>query len=111
MYILWIIIIIFFIITLVLLSGKGANLISGFNALSPEKKKAYDKQKLSKSVGVMVLLIDIGLFLLSIYIQFRIIPSKSINGLSNEITIVAIAFLFYVILLIVIWIILGNRKK
>lgn len=111
MLILWIITIIFFIITLVLLSGKGANLIAGFNSLPPEKKKKYNKKKLSRRVGLMTLLIDIALIFLSLYIQFRIIPAQTINKLSNEITIVAIGFLVYVILLIIIWMIIGTKKK
>lgn len=111
MLILWIITLIFFIIALVLLSGKGANLIAGFNSLPPEKKKKYNKKKLSRSVGLMTLLIDIGLILLSLYIQFRIIPAQSIDALSTEITIVAISFLLYVILLIIIWILMGRKNK
>ncbi len=111
MFILWIITIIFFIITLVLLSGKGANFIAGFNSLPPEKKKKYNKKKLSRSVGLMTLLIDIALIFLSLYIQFRIIPAQNINELSNEITIVAIGFLVYVILLIIIWMTIGTKKK
>ena len=111
MFILWIITIIFFIITLVLLSGKGANFIAGFNSLPPEKKKKYNKKKLSRSVGLMPLLIDIALIFLSLYIQFRIIPAQNINELSNEITIVAIGFLIYVILLIIIWMTIGTKKS
>ena len=59
----------------------------------------------------MTLLIDIALIFLSLYIQFRIIPAQTINELSNEITIVAIGFLVYVILLIIIWMIIGSKKK
>ena len=38
-----------------LLSGRGANLIAGYNTLSETEKAKYDKHRLCRSVGVLML--------------------------------------------------------
>ncbi|CDE71994.1 putative uncharacterized protein [Acidaminococcus sp. CAG:917] len=47
------------ILSAVLLSGKGANLIAGFNTLPKEEKEKYDKVKLSRFMGAILLPIAI----------------------------------------------------
>lgn len=39
------------ILSIVLLSGRGANLIAGYNAASEEEKRKYDTKKLCRIVG------------------------------------------------------------
>ena len=41
----------FLILSLVLLSGRGAWLIAGYNTMSPEEKARYDEKALCRSTG------------------------------------------------------------
>ncbi len=45
----------FLILSLVLLSGRGAWLIAGYNTMSPEEKARYDEKALCRSTGWMLL--------------------------------------------------------
>ncbi len=62
----WIVFGLFVLITISLLSGKGAWLIAGYNTMSKEEKDRYDKEKLSKLVGVLLLFIDVELLVMNI---------------------------------------------
>ena len=44
-----------FLIGLVLLSGKGADLIAGFNTMPAEKREQYDAPRMSRFVGKVIL--------------------------------------------------------
>ncbi|WP_088187167.1 DUF3784 domain-containing protein [Desulfosporosinus sp. FKA] len=57
----------FFILSIILLSGKGSMLISGYNTASKEEKEKYDKEKLSRAAGVMLLLITIAYILMAYF--------------------------------------------
>jgi len=58
----WFVFIIFVIITILLLSGRGAFLISGYNTLSKEEKAKYDEKKICHVIGAGMLVITIMLF-------------------------------------------------
>ena len=62
----WIIWIVFAILSIVLLSGHGSWLISGYNTSSKEEKAKYDEKKLCRTMGlgmavIAVLILVMGL--------------------------------------------------
>ena len=62
-----------FILSIVLLSGKGSWLIAGYNTSSKGQQEKYDKKKLSRSAGVMLLIVTIAtVFLTFLHINFII---------------------------------------
>lgn len=100
MWILWGVTVLAVIASIILLSGKGSGLVSGFNTMSKEEKALYDETKISRQTGRYMLLADIGLIALTCYIQFRIIgkiEADTINSYGTEITIVALAICAYII--------------
>lgn len=44
-WIMWVIVALAIIATIILLTGKGSMLVSGFNTKSPEERAKYDKKK------------------------------------------------------------------
>lgn len=63
----WFLIILFGILSLVLLSGHGSFLISGYNTASDEQKKKYNEKKLCHIMGIGMGLTTIFLILLAIF--------------------------------------------
>ena len=66
-WIVWIVFVIFAVLSIVLLSGHGSWLISGYNTASKEEKKKYDEKKLCRTMGVgmsiiAILVLTMGLF-------------------------------------------------
>lgn len=53
-------------LSVVLLLGKGANLIAGYNTSSKEEKAKYDEKALSKFVGKILLPIGLALPLVTL---------------------------------------------
>lgn len=51
-WIVWIAFAVLVIISIVLISGKGSGLISGYNTASKEEKEKYDEKKLCRTVGI-----------------------------------------------------------
>lgn len=96
MWFIWIMLLIVaiaIIATIILLTGKGSVLVSGFNTKSSEERAKYDKEKISKQAGSLMVFVDVGLLALTSYIQFRAIPAIQNNTISDygtEITIVAL---------------------
>ena len=74
-WIMWVIVAIAIIATIILLTGKGSMLVSGFNTKSLEERAKYDKEKVSKQTGLLMIFVDVGLLALTSYIQFRAIPA------------------------------------
>ena len=70
--------ILFTVITIILMSGKGAMLIAGYNTASEVEKDKYDPEKLSKSVGKLFLILDI-LILANFIISLLNIDNDYIN--------------------------------
>lgn len=67
MVVLWIIAILFLILSVVLLSGHGGFLISGYNTASPAKRARYDEKKLCRVTGAGMLVITIMLFVMAAF--------------------------------------------
>ena len=101
-WIMWVIVALAIIATIILLTGKGSMLVSGFNTKSPEERAKYDKKKVSKQAGSIMVFVDIGLLALTSYIHFRAIPAIQNNTISDygtEITIVALGICVYIIVI------------
>ena len=67
MLVMWGVTILFLILSVVLLSGRGGFLISGYNTSSPVKKAQYDEKKLCRVTGAGMLYITILLFIMNIW--------------------------------------------
>ena len=57
---------IFVIIGIVMLNGRGASLIAGYNTMSKAKKEKYDEAALCKFVGKIMIALGLLTFLLGI---------------------------------------------
>ncbi len=55
------------IISIILISGRGANLIAGYNTASREEKNRYDTKKLCRGVGIGMSLITLMIFIMAIW--------------------------------------------
>lgn len=102
MWIMWGILAIAVVATIILLTGKGSMLVTGFNTKSAEERAKYDKKKVSRQTGIMMALIDIGIVALVTYIQFRAVPAilnNTIESYGTEITIVALSICAYMIII------------
>lgn len=66
-WIIWIVGALFAIVSIVLLSGHGANLIAGYNTAGPEEKARYDTGKLCRVVGIGTSLITLLIFIMAIW--------------------------------------------
>ena len=56
MVVFWIVIGVLLVMSLLLILGKGAWMIAGYNTMGAEEKKKYDQKKLARAVGIMLLL-------------------------------------------------------
>ncbi len=65
-WIMWVVVAIFAIMTIILLSGYGANLIAGYNTASKKEKSKYNNKKLSRVVGVGFAVITTILMIMAI---------------------------------------------
>ena len=66
-WIVWIIGFLFFTMSLILISGHGANLIAGYNTAGRDEKNRYDTKKLCRVVGIGMALITLMIFILAIW--------------------------------------------
>ena len=55
----WIVFVIFAVLSIVLLSGHGSWVISGYNTASKEEKEKYDEKKLCRTMGIGISIIAI----------------------------------------------------
>lgn len=55
----WILIIVFAVVSLVLLSGHGSGLIAGYNTLTETEKNKYNKKRICRVMGIGMLIITI----------------------------------------------------
>ena len=84
--------------TIILMTGKGSMLVTGFNT-------KYDVKKVSRQAGIFMTLIDFGLIGLVSYIQFRAVPAIQDNTISNygtEITVVSLGICIYILFVAII---------
>ena len=66
-WLIWAVGILLAIISIVLISGHGANLIAGYNTASEEEKDKYDTKKLCRVVGIGMALITIMIFIMALW--------------------------------------------
>ena len=66
-WIIWIVGILLAIISFILISGHGANLIAGYNTASREEKNRYDTKKLCRVVGIGMALIALMIVIMAIW--------------------------------------------
>lgn len=65
--IIWIAAAFFAILTIVFLSGHGANLIAGYNTSSKEEQAKYDKKKLCRVLGFGMLAITLLVIVMGVF--------------------------------------------
>lgn len=91
--------IIFVVLTIVLLTGRGSFLVAGYNTLSEKEKEGFDKKKVSRQAGWLLLIIDIPIITLNI-----------LDYLNKMKDIYAIITLIYIILAVVIYMLISSKK-
>ena len=64
-WLLWIVFSVFVLLSIVLLTGHGANLITGYNTSSEEEKNKYDEKKLCRVTGAGVAVISVLIFIMA----------------------------------------------
>jgi len=70
--ILWIVIVLFAIMGIALICGKGSWLVAGYNTMSKEEKANCDIKKISRAVGIFLLFIDMLMVIMSFITQYAI---------------------------------------
>ncbi|MFR8889989.1 DUF3784 domain-containing protein [Anaerobutyricum hallii] len=58
-WVVWIVFVIFAVLSIVLISGHGSWVISGYNTASKEEKEKYDEKKLCRTMGIGMSIIAI----------------------------------------------------
>lgn len=71
----WVLFAVFALITVLLLSGRGANLIAGYNTASPEEKKKYNAKRLCRVMGTGMAVITV--FILVMAVGEDILPAET----------------------------------
>jgi len=66
-WIMWVAGILLAILSIVLISGHGANLIAGFNTASKEEKSRYNTKRMCRVVGIGMTLITIMIFVMTVW--------------------------------------------
>lgn len=68
-WVIWVVFAVFLIITIVLLTGKGANLVAGYNTASEAEKAKYDDKKISRVVGIGIAVITVFILFMGLYME------------------------------------------
>ena len=58
-WIIWTVLVVFAVLSITLLSGRGSWFISGYNTASKEEKEKYDEKKLCRTMGIGMSIIAI----------------------------------------------------
>lgn len=87
------------ILGIVLCTGHGRRLIAGYNTMKPEEQAKYDKKKLCRGTGILVLIVAVICAVMGLAEAFC---TEAVVDTVAKICVVVI------ILLCVVWIILGN---
>ncbi len=66
-WIIWIVGILFAIISSILITGHGATFIAGYNTASRDEKNRYDTKKLCRVVGIGMAIITLMIFIMAIW--------------------------------------------
>lgn len=92
MIILICIIAIFSIFAILLLLGKGASFIAGYNTITKEEKEKYDSQALCKSMGKLILSLVLCMLLIFAADIFSLSYLRFIGGIG-----IPVCVIFYLI--------------
>lgn len=65
-WMIWVLAVIFGIISIVMLTGHGAGLIAGYNTATEEEKRKYDEKKMCRIVGGGMAVITILILIMAI---------------------------------------------
>lgn len=65
-WVLWVVLIIFALLSITLLTGHGAFLIAGYNTASKKEKSRYDEKKLCRVTGGGLAVITVFIFVMAI---------------------------------------------
>lgn len=65
-FVIWMVSIVCFVLSIVLLSGKGSWLIAGYNTASKEEKNKYDEKKLCRIIGAGMAVITVMLVIMGL---------------------------------------------
>ena len=66
-WVVWIVFVIFAVLSIVLLSGHGSWVISGYNTASREEKEKYDEKKLCRTMGIGMSIIAILILIMGLF--------------------------------------------
>lgn len=94
-------IVMFIVIGIVLINGKGSSLIAGYNTMPKEKKEKYDSIALSKFMGKMMFALSFCMLLWIVSIGYE----------SNSLFIIGLALFIGIVLFTIIYINTNNRFK
>lgn len=97
MWFIWVIVGIFSIITTILLFGKGAFLIAGYNMMSKDEKEKYNEKKMCRAAGVTMLLINVPLIAIALYLQLFTSGYKTAGTSDSLTTAIGLIFAIYVV--------------
>lgn len=65
-WMIWLVFAVFVLITILLLTGHGSNLIAGYNTASQLKREKYNEKKLCRVVGMGMLVITLLILIMAI---------------------------------------------
>ena len=68
-WILWILVVVFTLLSILLLAGRGAWLIAGYNTADEEEKSRYDEKKLCRVIGAGMAVIAVLLFIMAAWME------------------------------------------
>ena len=85
--------------TIILLTGKGSMLVTGFNTKNAEELTKYDVKKVSRQAGIFMTLIDFGLIGL---VSVPAIQDNTISNYGTEITVVSLGICIYILFVAII---------
>ena len=69
-WVVWIVFVIFAVLSIVLLSGHGSWVISGYNTASKEEKEKYDEKKLCRTMGIGMFIIAVLILIMGLFENF-----------------------------------------
>ncbi len=72
-WILWVSIAVLAVLSIVLLSGHGSSLVSGYNTEPQKEKEKYDAKKLSRTTGIGMSVITLLLLFMAVF--ERVLPA------------------------------------
>lgn len=101
-WIMWAVVLAACIATGVLLTGHGANFVTGWRQKSPEERARLDRGAFARRAGRWMLPIDLALIVLVAYVQLRAVPAierGDIHRYGGEITLVSLGLCLLIVVI------------